>query len=378
MYALLKFFLVWRILLFLPLLAGFLFLSYRPDHAYTNLWKFTKPYVPVDHFLLYPWANFDGIHYLSIAGQGYNHDEGFFPLFPLAIRAVSSVLGDGQPFSASYFFAGLLFANAAFLAAIFLLRQLLLLDYKESVVHKSILYLLIFPTVFFFASIYSESLFLLLTIASFYFARKKQWLFASICAMLLSATRIVGISIVPALLLEFFLQEKKIVAKKAIPLLLAPLGLLSFMLYNTIQLKSSLAFLTFHTTIGTSRSDTIILLPQTLFRYGKILFTVSSRQYEWWIAFLELFSFFFAALLLFVAWKKGVRISYLVFAILSFLIPASSGTFNGLPRYIVILFPMFVALALIKSKLLQYVYLAIAPILLFLLLLLFSRGYFIA
>ena len=45
-------FLIWRLLLFIPLLAGYQFLSYRPDADYTNIWKFIEPYSPVDHFLL--------------------------------------------------------------------------------------------------------------------------------------------------------------------------------------------------------------------------------------------------------------------------------------------------------------------------------------
>lgn len=372
------FFLAWRLLLFLPLIVGYLFIPYRAGYDYTNLWKFIQPYWPVDNFLLFPWANFDGAHYLSIAAQGYNNDEGFFPFFPIVIRVVATLFGGGETFSASYFFAGLAVANVAFFGSLFFLHKLLRIDYKETVAKKSILFLLLFPTSFFFASIYSESLFLLLALASFYYARKKQWLLASIAGMLLSATRIVGISILPALAIELYLQEKKLLTRNVFFLLLIPLGLVSYMYYNAVTFGHEFAFLEAHTKLGTNRSDVIVLFPQTIVRYINILATLTSSQFEWRIALLELCVFFFASALLFTAWKKKVRASYLVFAILSFLIPVSSGTFTALPRYIVILFPIFITLALIKNKWLQNVYIIVGALLLFILLMLFSRGYFVA
>jgi hypothetical protein len=60
------------------------------------------------------------------------------------------------------------------------------------------------------------------------------------------------------------------------------------------------------------------------------------------------------------------------------LIPASSGTFSGLPRYILPLFPIFLSLALITSKPLKVAYCVIGIILLFLCFMYFSKGYFIA
>ncbi|MBI4079565.1 MAG: hypothetical protein HY429_04720 [Candidatus Levybacteria bacterium] len=372
------YFLTWRILLFLPLVAGHYLLPYRIGFDYSNIWKFVRFYKPVESFLLYPWANFDGVHYLSIAGKGYENDQGFFPLFPILIRAVAVLFGGGEPFGISYFFAGFFVANFTFLIALFFLYKLLLIEYDEKVVKKMICFLLVFPTAFFFATIYSESLFLLLTVLSFYFARKKQWVFAGVFGMFLTATRVVGISILPALLFEFFIQKKNLLTKKALSLLLIPLGLLGYMYFNLVNFGDAFSFLEAHTKLGTGRSESIVLFPQTLFRYGKIVLTVPVAQFEWWIALLEFGSFFFAATLLFVAWKKKVRLSYLVFAILSFLLPASSGTFSGLPRYTLVLFPIFIALALVKNKMLRVAYMIFSAILLLLLLMFFSRGFYVA
>ena len=103
-----------------------------------------------------------------------------------------------------------------------------------------------------------------------------------------------------------------------------------------------------------------------------------ANSYDWMIALLELISFLFTAFMLYFAWKKKLRRSYLIFAFINFAITISTGTFSGLPRYIITIFPIFMALALLKNKILKLSYIIISPILLFILLMLFSRGYFVA
>lgn len=375
-------FLVWRLFLFLPLFVSEQVLSYRQGYDYTNIWKFAKPYEPVLNFLLYPWANFDGVHYLSIAGNGYNKENlGFFPLFPAAIKILSAIFDSEQTFGAGQFFSGFLIANITFLAALLVLYKLINLDYSEKTARLAILFTLFFPTSFFFASIYSEGLFLLLVLCAFYFIRRKQTSISSLFGFLAAITRLIGIAILPAIIYEIFEQEKRI--KKwltsILPLLIVLSGLVGYAYFNWVKAGDALSFIKAHGNIGTSRSvENIVLIPQTLFRYIKILLNLPYSQYEWWIALLELATFVFVVALLFVAWKKKIRTSYLIFSLFAFLIPVSSGTFTGLPRYVLVLFPIFIALALIKSRWIQIAYVVISTVLLFILLMSFSKGYFIA
>jgi Gpi18-like mannosyltransferase len=58
------------------------------------------------------------------------------------------------------------------------------MDFDETLVSRAITYLLIFPTTFFFSGVYSESLFLALTVAAFYYARTNRWLLACVLAAL--------------------------------------------------------------------------------------------------------------------------------------------------------------------------------------------------
>lgn len=373
------FFLSWRLFLFLPLFLGYFFISYQTGSSYTNLWHFTKPYFPVDNFFLFPWANFDGVHYLSIAGGGYQPDgtnSRFFPLFPLLINFVSRVFGRGETFGAIQFFSGLFLANLFFFLSLFVFYKLLRLDYPQKIVRLAVIFLLIFPTSFYFAGIYSESLFLFLALSSFYFARKGNWFWAGFFGMLLSATRVVGIIIFPVLLYEFFLQKK---TKNFYPLLLVPLGLIFYSLFNLRQFGDAFSFLNNQEQVANARSVGAIVFPlQTIFRYFKILTTLSVSQFEWWIALLEISTFIFVGFLLYLGFQKKVRLSYLLFAVLGFLPGVLSGTFSALPRYVLVLFPLFLILALIKNKKAQVLYVIISLTLLILLLMFFSRGYFIA
>lgn len=346
-----KLFLVWRLLLFVPVVVGAYFLAARQGYNY-----------------LHPWANFDGIHYLSIAQRGYITQAAFFPLYPLLIR----VLG-------GHFWAGFLIANVSFLLSLIVYYKLMRLDYRDSVAKQSILSLLIFPTAFYFASLYSESLFLLFLLCSFYFARKRKWFFASLFAFLLASTRLVGILILPALIYEFVVQEGWHKIRKAFPFLIIPWGLIAYAWFNLKKWGDALYFIRAHGELANSRSvESIVLFPQTIYRYFKILSQLPTSQYEWWIALLELGMFLFVSLLLYYAWKKKVRLSYLIFSFLAFLLPASSGTFTGLPRYAIILFPIYIVLASIKSRGIRTAYLIVSSVLLFILLMFFSRGYFVA
>jgi hypothetical protein len=376
------FFLTWRILLFIPLYFSAKFIPYRPHFEYTNLWYYTKPYWPVNSILIYPWANFDGVHYLSIAGRGYTDNGRFFPLYPLIVRLVT-LLFHTKAFDAIQFFGGFLLSNLLLLASLFILYESVKADFSEKVALKTIVMLLLFPTSFFFGAIYTESLFLFLSLLAFYFIKKDNYRLTSIASFLLTLTRLVGIFIIPALLMMIISKKKVKTSLKSIviPSLLicfSAIGLFIYSWYNKIKWGDWLYFLKAQGQLNNGRSTTtVVLFPQTLFRYFKIIFTVSV-SYEWWIALLELLVFVTVFFLLYRAWKNKIDLAYIVFSLFCFFIPASSGTFSGLPRYVIILFPVFIALALVKNKYWQIAYIVISIIIGFVLLMFFSRGYYVA
>jgi len=322
---------------------------------------------------------------LLIAAKGYTVNAGFFPLFPLLINIFTHLFGQNiLPFDPKQYLAATVLVNSFFLLSLLIFYKLTKLDYSENIAIWSIVFLLIFPTSFFYSSIYSESLFLLLSLLSFYFARKKKWFLAGTMGMFLSAARVVGIAIFPALLYEYFKENKNVLNKvapyiKVQPLFMAPLGLIFYIIYNAYRWGNPFYFIQAQGNFANNRTvNSIVLFPQTIIRYIKILFTVRPNIYEWWVALFELSFFVFALILFYIAWKKKIRISYLIFGILCFLIPVSSGTFSSLPRYIAPIFPLFITLALIKNRVFKIIYCTLSAILLFVFFMLFSKGYYIS
>lgn len=371
-------FLFWRIFLLTPLIFSEIFMSPRVGYDYALLTYFLEKGSWLSNFLLYPFGNFDGAYYLLIAAKGYTVNAGFFPLFPLSIH-MAALPFNTLPFDFLQYIIGILLVGVYFFTALVLFYKLIKLDYKENIAIWSIIFLLIFPTSFFYASIYSEGLFLLLSLLTFYLARKKRWAVAGIAGALLSATRLVGIAIFPVLIYEYFKNEKNKSLSKLLPIFLSPLGLIAYVFYNLGKWGNPFYFIEAQGNFQNNRSVESVILPiQTVIRYFKILTSVNPGIYEWWVAFFELSFFIFALILFYVAWKKKVRISYLIFGALCFLIPASSGTFSGLPRYVMVIFPIFITLALVRNKAVKIIYCIVSITLLFIFFMLFSKGYFIA
>ena len=376
----LKLFLVWRLLLFIPVVLAAAFINLGPSVPYFEI-NYFYPNLPeiLNLSPIKAWANFDGVHYINIASKGYINEGRFFPLLSIIIY----ILSVGNLYFPITFLVALILPNIIFFAALFVFYKLLRLDYNDKSAFDVIKALLIYPLSFFFISVYTEGLFLLLSVSCFYLIRKGLWWQASLVAMLLASTRFVGIFMIPVLIYEFWIIEKPKTFKQylQIPLmsLISILGAVAYSIYNYFKWGDFLYFLNAHTTLGNGRTSSELILPlQTIYRYFKILTQMPFTKFEWSVALLELISFIFTTVLLFIAWRKKVRLSYLIFGCLVFFLPSFSGTFSGLPRYTLAAFPIFIALGLIKNKYIKIGYYLVSVILTFVLLMFFTRAYFIA
>lgn len=380
---LLGFFISWRLLLFIFLGIA----SYLPLQK-NFLGGGLENYINAPSF--WTWANFDGEHYLSIAQRGYGQGEqAFFPLYSLLIKGFSVLLGKGIE---KFVLMGLLISNFSFFVALIGLYKLIVLDYPEKVARASILLLLFFPTSFYFGSLYTESLFLALVVWSFYFARKKNWFPAVILGALSSATRFIGILLLPAIFFELagwsaikdilVRRPLKVAPLKVLFLAILPIGLILYMYFLKQSTGDPLAFINTLPSFGEQRSQTPIVLPQVFYRYFfKILPNLTfSYLPVVFSTFLELTTAILFTFLSVSAFFK-IRLSYAIYLSLGFLIPTLSGSFSSLPRYVVVLFPGFLLMATYFLKLKRAMKLILLTILFILLgaaTALFVRGYWIA
>jgi len=299
--------------------------------------------------------------------------------------------------------AGWTVSLLCFYLALFFFYKLIKLDFSEKITKRALVYLLLFPTAFFFSMIYTESLFFLFIIGSFYFARTRRWWVAGIFGGLASATRLPGIFLFPALLVEWWQQKSvtsgqwSVVRKKPItnhpvlpagrqslitliPLLLIPFGLIYYMRFLVINFGDSLMFIHVQKFFGAGRSaDRMILLYQVFWRYFKMLVTVEKNTLTYFVVVLEfLTGIGFLVLTIFTYFRRWY--SYLVFMALAYIAPTLTGTFLSLPRFVLVLFPGFILLSLWAEKYrwVKIIYPFLTIPLLILCLLLFTRGFWVA
>ncbi len=350
--------LIWRGTLFLIALVTQIYYNFTPTFPYSDIYLVPSK-LPQ---WIWAWANFDGVHYLTIAKSSYsaNFTQAFFPAYPIVLRFVSSAF-----FDSFKIITGIVLSIFFIYLALYFFIKLLRLDgFTNPQIKMAILFTLIFPTSFFLAALYTESFFLFLEIACFYCARRNKWLLAGILGMLASATKITGILLLPSLIWEWIIANKLLTRPlfknykinfifnicKSPFLYLVPLGLLLYMTYLYIQFKDPLLFWHVQSAFGASRSsNSLIFIPQVIWRYLKILSQNSFYHYDYWVALVEFCSFIFAFLILVAGMKYNIRKSYLLYSWLLFLTPIFTGTFSSLPRYILIIFPIYMILAKIKN-----------------------------
>jgi hypothetical protein len=179
--------------------------------------------VPGVHNAIDGTNRWDALWFERIAERGYaplDADAAFFPAYPLAIHAldVASPLGT--------FGSALFVSDAAFLGALIVLYALTARERSVESARKTIVLTACFPASFFFLAPYSESLFLLLAAATFWWVRAGRWPAGAAAAFGAALTRSVGVLLVPALLIEAWgsrLDRPSRIAWSLTPLL-APLA----------------------------------------------------------------------------------------------------------------------------------------------------------
>ncbi len=341
----------WRILLFfLAFIATNLYL--RPHYPF--------PYV--DTILLptglpqwiWGFGNFDGVHYIRTALWGYvsEYSQAFFPLLSLLMWFLSSwnVLFEQRLI---LLISGLLISFASCVGGFYFIKKVYEIEYSKKYTQYSLLLLFLFPTAFYFVSVYTESLFLLLAALSVYLIFKKKYLYAGIFIALATATKVIGIFLLGVYLIEvvkdIYLHRNKDHSSdlfiKLFGLVISCSGLLLYMFYLYFQYNNPLYFMTAQSAFGTGRQvESFVLLPQVFFRYIKILLTVPFFGAQFWTAISELAFSLFGLVLLIISFRK-VRISLWLFSLGAYLLPTITGTLTSMPRYVLMTFFLFPVLA---------------------------------
>ncbi|MGE0133484.1 MAG: mannosyltransferase family protein [Blastocatellales bacterium] len=284
----------------------------------------------------------DGAWYISIAKDGYEkkpfdlekeHNWAFFPLYPLAVRAVAF-------FTGNYRLVAIALSNLFFFAALILLHKTVIaFGYDKAVANRTIFYVAAFPASYFFSMPWTASLLLLVTAGSFLAAKRGVWWVAGVCAGLASATHYRGSFLFPALLI-FYWQCNRPFKLRAdvLGLLFAPVGLLAFMGYLYAITGNAFAF---------ADAQAVWKVRWGFFLQPLFTFIISPFELSagWNFRMLN-FAAAATALVCGVAWIRRRQWAWAFYVFISVITPLSTVTLEGHTRYMTVVFPLFVMLAI--------------------------------
>jgi Mannosyltransferase (PIG-V) len=140
------------------------------------------------------WARWDSVFFVRIAEHGYDHaSAAFYPLYPGLVAAL------GRVFFGHYVLAGLVISLAAALGAFLLLHRLAAPRLGPEGAGRAVVYLAVFPMALFLQAVYTESLYLMLVLAAFVAAERGSFRSAGLISGLAILTRVTGVALLPAL-----------------------------------------------------------------------------------------------------------------------------------------------------------------------------------
>jgi hypothetical protein len=318
--------------------------------------------LPVSSDFLNMWSHFDGRWYFDIAKNGYQLlpnqqcNVAFSPLYPMLMRFGGWFAGGSDE---AYLLSGIFISNLSLLIAIGYTMALLLRSGRDrKTAALAAWYILIFPTSFFLSAVYPMSLFMALASAAFYHAQSREWTLVGILAGLAALTRPDGVLLTAGLAVEFLLQFRRVKIHQALPLLCGPLATLGWLGFQYQAFGDPLAFMTVQKQWNSCPLATVLH---------------SSH------AVLQLLPpFAFAVLAIMAIWN--LRPSLTVFYMLMLGVMLNASRYWSITRFVLVLFPAFMMLALAgrRWRLLHLLYALLALATSVLLMMRFSLNLWVA
>jgi hypothetical protein len=300
-----------------------------------------------------PWSlvtgvftQWDGLWYLEIVRHGYPRSippnityfqqearAAFFPLFPMAVRAVDRIVPGGDTLAALGL--NVVLGVTAMIVVGHLARRL----YDNDVAERTMVLFAVFPGSVVLSYVYAEALLILLAALCLWFLLDERWVLAGVVAALATATRPNGIALVAACAVAALIAiVRHRDWKSLIAPLLAPAGFVAFQVFLRVHTDEKWAWFRVQREAwreGTSFGGTAISNTLSFFTHPLASPTDALTALS------------LAALLLglWCLWRKHLplpMVAYTGVIILLMLLPA---TVTARPRFLFTAFPLFISAA---------------------------------
>jgi hypothetical protein len=325
--------------------AGALFALYWFEpHRHPNADTWDRPILHDLGSFTDVWARWDSAFFLQIAEHGYDRaSAAFYPLYPAVVAVV------GRAFFGHYVVAGIVVSLAAAAGAFLLLQGLAEERLGVDGARRAVLYLALFPMALFLQAVYSESLYLLLVLGAFVLAERGRFAAAGTTAGLAILTRVTGLALLPALALLAWRSRDRLRSLGGVALALPVAAVYPLVLWQ--QIGDAWAFvhaqerwhrhLSAAGPLGGIWDALTHWVPPGADRQHAIAENAEA------LAFLVIL-----VALTVLAWRR-FGAPYGLFAVLSLAIPLSYPSSRwpllSLPRFGLVIFPLFLALAALAT-----------------------------
>ena len=315
-------------------------------------------------FVASPLVRWDAQWYLRIAEHGYRADvealrgtRAFFPVYPLLVRGLGGFADAGLAL-----LVAIAISLAAFWAGLRLLHRLTALELGAPAADATVVLLALAPFAFFFSAPYTESVFLLSSVAAVLAARRGRFGLAAVAAALASGTRPTGALLVLPLAIVYLYGPRadrepapargpgwrRVLPRHAprpdvLWLALAPLGIVAFSLYLRHAAGDALAWQHVQSLFGRRATE----WPTETVRQGAVA-AFHALEGEgpgvYRAPILIEFAFLPLALAAIVGTFRRLPFAYGAYSVAAVLFALSSPAYaeplRALPRYLLVVFPL--------------------------------------
>ena len=320
-----------------------------------NLLPFSK-YFHDSNFLYPPddginisstFKTWDAQHYLFLAEKGYaprQESNRFFPLFPMLIAAAKPI------FLNNTLIAALFLSNLFFFIALYYFYMFTKRTFDPETAFIASLFLMAFPTAFYTSLVYTESLFLMLTMIFFYYLYEKKLTPALLAAFLLPLARPQGILILLPYMAYMLYENGAFVLKFSKEYLIGLAfiaGLLAYLMF--MQHTTGSAFSGIAAANDNIMHASIMNVIDPVGWFMRNFINVKYYIHDFPCSIIDRLFFLAYVLLIYPAYKRMDKTMFTYMLILG-LVPALSGNLMSYTRYVFEVFPMFIVLALIFKE----------------------------